>query len=173
MNVASSRPAVSRPRSLEIAEDGLLAGVLGGLTVALFFLVVDVIEGRPLFTPSLLGSVVFLGESAESVHGVSIPMMFAYTGLHMALFVIAGMIAAFIFAQFESNPPLAIALILLFVCFEAGFFVFTVALAPGVLGVLGAWLVGVANLLSAATMVAYLWWSHPEAVRSLEHVWDD
>jgi hypothetical protein len=166
-------PAV-RSRAATIAEDGLFAGALGGLSVAVFFLLVDVLEGRPLFTPSLLGSVLFLRESAEAVTGVNIPMVFAYTGVHFAIFVAMGMAAAFMVSEFETNPPVGLVLLLLFICFEAGFFGITVGIAPGVIGVLGAWLVGIANLLAAAAMAAYLlWWSHPGAFRNLDRLWQD
>ena len=170
-NQAATQPA--RSRAAAIAEDGLFAGALGGLTVAVFFLIVDVLEGRPLFTPSLLGSVLFLGERAEAVSRVDIPMVFAYTGVHFAIFVAVGMAAAFMVSEFETNPPVGVVLLLLFICFEAGFFGVTFGVAPGVIGVLGAWLVGVANLLAAGAMAAYLlWWSHPNAFRSLDRVWE-
>jgi hypothetical protein len=174
---ASTNPAAAEPirsRAASIAEDGLFAGALGALTVAVFFLVVDVFEGRPLFTPSLLGSVLFLRQSAEAVGSVDIPMVFAYTGVHFAVFVAVGMAAAFMVSEFEANPPVGLVLLLLFICFEAGFFGVTVGIAPGVIGVLGAWLVGIANLLAAAAMAAYLlWWSHPEAFRNLDRLWQD
>lgn len=174
---ASTQPTAAAParsRAGAIAEDGLFAGALGGLTVAVFFLIVDVLEGHPLFTPSLLGSVLFLRESAEAVTGVDIPMVFAYTGVHFAIFVTVGMAAAFMVSEFEANPPLGLVLLLLFICFEAGFFGVTFGIAPGVIGVLGAWQVGIANLLASVAMAAYLlWWSHPGAFRNLDRVWED
>jgi hypothetical protein len=174
---ASTHTAAAPPvrsRAATIAEDGLFTGALGGLTVAVFFLIVDVLEGRPLFTPSLLGSVLFLRESVEAVTSVNIPMVFAYSGVHFAIFVAAGMAAAFMVSEFEANPPVGIVLLLLFICFEAGFFGITVGIAPGVIGVLSAWLVGIANLLAAGAMAAYLlWWSHPNAFRSLDKVWEE
>jgi hypothetical protein len=173
---ASTQPAAAAParnRAAAIAEDGLFAGALGGLTVAVFFLILDALQGRPLFTPSLLGSVLFLRESAEAVTRIDIPMVFAYTGVHFAIFVAVGMAAAFMVSEFEANPPVGVVLLLLFICFEAGFFGLTFGIAPGVIGVLGAWKVGIANLLASAVMAAYLlWWSHPGALRSLDKVWD-
>jgi pheromone shutdown protein TraB len=100
-------------------------------------------------------------------------MVFAYSGMHFAIFVVVGMAAAFMVSEFEANPPVGVVLLLLFICFEAGFFGVTVGIAPGVIGVLGAWLVGIANLLAAGAMAAYLlWWSHPNAFRSLDKVWE-
>jgi len=175
MGVTSHAPAPVdlRTRSSSIASDGVFSGVIGGLTVALFYLLIDTIEGRPLWTPSLLGSALFLGSSVDKVSAVNIPMVFAYTGVHMALFVAAGMAFSFMVAQFESNPPLAILLLLLFVCFEAAFFAFTMALAAGVIGALGASSVAAANLLAAVAMSAYFWRTHPGAGRGLSKIWEE
>ena len=170
----TSTSSSERNRASVIAEDGLFSGALGALTVAVFFLIVDTVKGEPLFTPSLLGSVLFLGDSADSVSDIRVPMVFAYTGVHFALFVLAGMAAAFMVSEFEANPPLGMVLLLLFICFEAGFVGAAVGLAPGVIGVLGAWLVVAANLLAAAVMAGYLlWWSHPKAFQKLDQVWED
>ncbi len=54
----------------EYLLEALYAGVFGGVGVALFFLVVDIVAGRPLFTPSLLGSVLVFGSEAKDVLSV-------------------------------------------------------------------------------------------------------
>ena len=36
-------------------REGILAGLIGATSVAIWFLVIDVIGGRPLHTPSVLG----------------------------------------------------------------------------------------------------------------------
>ena len=38
-----------------IVREGLIAGFLGATAVAVWFFVVDLIGGRPLFTPNALG----------------------------------------------------------------------------------------------------------------------
>ena len=38
-----------------IVREGLIAGILGATAVAVWFFVVDLISGRPLFTPRVLG----------------------------------------------------------------------------------------------------------------------
>lgn len=166
----------SHPRSHlgALAEDGFVAGVVGGASVAVFFLIVDALGGRPLFTPSLLGSVFLLGKDPQSLVSVDMRMVVAYTGIHMLVFVAIGLVAAWAVQQFEERPHVGVVLVILFACFEASFLGLTAAFMPGVIGVLGAWLVGTANLLSAVAMATYLlWWSHPNAVRSLERVWED
>ncbi len=158
----------------EIAEDGFLTGVIGGVTVAIFFLIVDIMEGRPFFTPSLLGSIFFQGRDSSEVVSVAAPMVVAYTALHMAAFVAIGLAAAWMVRQFEVRPHLGVVLVLLFACFEAGFLGFSFAFAPGVIGELGGVQVAIANVLSAAAMASYLlWWRHPRALANLDHVFDD
>lgn len=172
--MAAAESVRSGSSVLEVAEDGLFAGVIGGLVVAVFFLVVDTLQGRPLFTPSLLGTVLFQDVPASQVAGVNVPMMFAYTGVHMILFVITGLVAAIMVHQFESHPAVGMVMVILFICFEVGFLALAWALMPGVIGALGAWLVALANLLSAVAMAFYLlWYSHPDALRSLDRVWED
>ncbi len=158
-------------RLAAIAEDGLISGIIGALTVAIFFLIVDALSGRPLFTPSLLGSVLFLGESAEDVREINVYVVIAYTALHMALFIGAGLAAAYAVSLFETRPHLGSVLLVLFVCFEASFLGLCVLVMPGVIGVLGSVMLAVGNLISAAAMATFLlWWRHPVALRNLGHV---
>jgi len=174
MQASDTRTGPPASGLVAVAEDGLFAGVIGALTVALFFLIVDTLQGQPLFTPSLLGTVLFTDTPAAQVTEVNIPMMFAYTGVHMLLFLIAGLAAAIMVQQFEAHPAVGMVLVILFICFEVGFLALAWALMPGVIGVLSAWLVGLANVLSAGAMALYLlWYSHPGALRSLDRVWDD
>jgi len=181
MSFSSQAPSSTTPPATPIlsqsaaalAIDGLFSGVLGGLTVAVFFLILDTLQGRPLYTPSLLGNVVFLGKSASEVTSVHIPMVFAYTGVHMAAFVVFGMAVAYMVRQFEQNPPLGLVLLLLFICFEAAFLAFAAALAPGVVGVLGASSVVAANVLAAVMMALYFRFAHPGFTRHLERIWED
>ena len=49
-------------RSHSIVAEGTDVGIIGGLAVAVWFLVLDTIAGHPLQTPSLLGQVVLFGD---------------------------------------------------------------------------------------------------------------
>ena len=49
-------------RSHSIPAEGTDVGIIGGLAVAVWFLVLDTIAGHPLLTPSLLGQVVLMGD---------------------------------------------------------------------------------------------------------------
>lgn len=157
-----------------IAEDGFVSGVIGGTVVALFVLVVDLFEGRPFFTPTLLGSLLLFGKSVAEVEAARAPVVVSYTAVHMAAFIAVGMAAAYAVSEFERRPHVGVVLVLLFVCFEAGFLGVAFAFAPRVVPTLGGGLVAVANALAAAVMAAYLLGiRHPRALASLDRVWDD
>jgi hypothetical protein len=44
-------------------SEGTDAGIIGGLAVAIWFLILDTIAGHPFQTPSLLGQVVLFGDA--------------------------------------------------------------------------------------------------------------
>lgn len=157
-----------------IAENGVLAAMLGATVVAVWFLIIDLMtRGTPFFTPSLLGSIVFAGRDASEVTGVDGAAVFAYTGLHGILFLAAGVILAWMFSQFERNPQVGIVLLLLFVTFEAVLWGVGVSIVPALAGVVGAWAILVANVASAAAMFAFLLRRHPGATESLRRVWQE
>jgi hypothetical protein len=164
-------PAGPRTFALQLLEDGFFCGVLGAGVVALWYLVLDTLAGRPLFTPSLLGSLLFQKGAALSNVTIQPQVVFWYTAVHAFAFLIVGMIAAWLAAQFEKFPSVGIAMLFLFVIFETAFFAFALAVGKTVLGTLGLWTIGVANLLAAAAMAGYLWWKHPSAVRNMKAIW--
>jgi hypothetical protein len=159
---------------LAIGETGILAGILGATVVAVWFLVLDLAtRATPFFTPSLLGSIIFAGKDAEAVTGIDGAAIFAYTGLHGILFLIAGTLLAWMFYHFERNPQVGVILLLLFVLFEAILWGLGVSVIPALAGAVGAWAILVANLSSAAAMFAFLLARHPRALQSLRDAWED
>ncbi|HZP43430.1 MAG TPA: hypothetical protein VFD84_18225 [Candidatus Binatia bacterium] len=158
----------------KIAENGVLAGMIGATTVAVWFFALDLVtRGVPFYTPSLLGSIVFAGLRPEEVTGENGAAIFAYTGLHGVLFLGAGTAIAWMFAEFERNPQVGLVLLLLFVTLEAILWGVGVSIVPALAGVVGAWAILVANVGSAAAMFAFLLRRHPCAVERLRQAWHD
>jgi len=159
MNGSSSRPTHTAG---DLIYDALyIAGVGGGL-VALFFLVYDVFtRGDAFFTPSLMGSVLFEGLSAQSVHTVSMTAMVKFTLVHIAAFSVLGLALSWLTHQAElksRHPALVIGLV--FVALEAGFWIGTSVLIPGVLERIGVVPVAVANLLASVGIGLFLVSTH-------------
>ncbi|MEN8145004.1 MAG: hypothetical protein ABFS14_08655 [Gemmatimonadota bacterium] len=140
-----------------IIRDGLVAGLIGAGSVALWFLVIDLLAGRAFFTPAVLGSAVFwaLRDPAEVI--VSLQPVLAYTAVHVLAFAIVGAAASFMIAEVERDPGVVWLLIELFVVFEIGFYG-AVALAFTPLLAELAWInVAVGNLIAAGVMGMYFW----------------
>jgi hypothetical protein len=147
--------------------------MLGAAGVALFFLFIDTLRGEPLATPNLLASVLFRAVGVDEVTAIDMALVFAYTGLHVLLFVISGCIVAWMVSQFVANPQFGVVLVLLFALFEAVLFGFEVTLVPALVGALGAWAVALANILAAVLMFWFVLNRHPEAVERLRQGWNE
>jgi hypothetical protein len=152
-----------------------IAGVGGGL-VALFFLVLDVVtRGQALFTPSLMGSVLFDRASPQAVQTVSMLAVARYSAVHIAAFSVFGLALSMITHQAEirsRHPLLVIATV--FVALEAAFWAGVTVAIPGVLERIGIGAVATANLLAAVGVGVFLVSTHrPEAwmrVRRAAHL---
>jgi hypothetical protein len=147
-----------------VVVEGITAGVLGAATVAVWFLIVDAINGHPLYTPTVLGTALFRGgaglESAETLP-ISFEMVTVFTWVHLMVFALIGGAVARLLAFIETAPNSGFGVLLLFVLFSCGFVAVSTSLAGAVLLVLGEVAVFVGNLLAAAVMVAYFRRRHP------------
>src|SRR2546425_554946 len=76
-----------------VLREGFIAGLIGAAAVALWFLLVDVIAGRPFFTPAMLGSAVFWGVHNPSMVVIEYSRIIGYTMIHVSAFIIVGTIA--------------------------------------------------------------------------------
>jgi hypothetical protein len=164
MTTTVSAPTTRPYDSTRVYQDGITAGVLAALAVALWFLVFDSVRGRPLYTPSVLGTALFgRGTSLAPLEAtpVSREMVLMFTWVHGLVFAALGGIAARLLAVAERSPHVGFGIILLFVIFEACFTVAVYLIAAPVLHALTWPAVLVANLLAAAVMAAYLWRRHP------------
>ena len=70
----------------DIYRQGIVAGVLGAATIAVWFFLVDVLSGRPLFyTPNVLGTALFrhgAGLDQPQTLAISLEMVLVYTWVH-------------------------------------------------------------------------------------------
>jgi hypothetical protein len=148
----------------KIYLEGLVAGLVGAATVALWFLVLDVIAGRPLHTPTILGTALFRGgqglASPETVP-VSMEMVVLYTWVHALVFCVIGGVAARLLAVAERQPNAGFGILLLFVVLAFGFLMVTLIFAEPVLRALTWPAILGGNLLAAVTMGVYFRRRHP------------
>lgn len=156
-----------RAQSTEIArlyQEGIVAGVLGATVIALWFLILDTLAGRPMYTPTVLGTALFrhgVGLDHPEMVETSFDMVVVFTWVHLLVFGVIGGVASHLMALAERRPNLGFGVVLFFVIFEFGFVTLCMIFAEDVLHALTWEKVLAGNVLAAAAMAAYLWQRHP------------
>lgn len=161
-----SQSGIHEGMSRRIAQDGLIAGLIGAAAVAIWFLIVDTVSGAPLFTPAMLGRAAFLGFDASPAT-VELAPVAAYTALHVTAFVLVGTIAAAFTQLIDRFPSTLFLSVVLFTFFQVGFAVFVALVAEPILGNLAWFNVAIGNLIAAGGMGAYLWAANPSMVQAV------
>ena len=164
----SSPHADQRSASLPLdtlLKDGMIAGLVGALTIALWFLVIDTIAGRPLYTPTLLGTAFFHPEadlSSPALLKASLDVAFQYSVFHWITFTVMGAVASFCLRLAAGESHLGFGFLLffaLFVVFEFGFRFVRAGVFSQQVDI--AWpMVLIGNLLASAVIGAYLLLRH-------------
>jgi hypothetical protein len=157
------QPATDVKRSDNVYEEGLVAGLLGAAAIALWFLILDTVSGRPLHTPTILGTAIFrpMQLPASGDVPVSFEMVLLYTWVHALVFCVIGGIAARLLAVAERQPNAGFGILLLFVVLEFGFLFVAMLFAEPILHALTWPAILVGNLLAVLAMGAYFWRHHP------------
>jgi putative oxidoreductase len=162
-----------------ISREGFIAGILGATTVAVWFLIIDTVTGRPLYTPMLLGRALFsvlgptpVGDVARVIDSPTL-LVAGYTLFHYAAFIAMGTIGAAMLNAAQRNPGVLAGFLILFVAFEIGFHALVALLQETTpLGALAWYQVMLGNLLASAAMAVYFWQAHPELRSELRQALD-
>ncbi|OGL24995.1 MAG: hypothetical protein A3G44_00190 [Candidatus Rokubacteria bacterium RIFCSPLOWO2_12_FULL_73_47] len=109
-----------------VLREGVVAGLLGAVVVAVWFLLIDAIEGEVFRTPRLLGTGI-LGQTG------ALAAILAYSAVHGLAFVAVGIVGALLIAGAERQPLFVFALVIFFTAFEVFFFGAVVIAAKWVL----------------------------------------
>jgi len=155
-------------RSHSIGAEGTDVGIIGGLAVALWFLLLESIAGRPLLTPSLLGQVVLMGDSTPDTRGIVFGAILLYTAFHFVVFALIGMGLVALVHWGTENSVVRYALLPVFLAFEVLFYGLLEVLSEGTGELFPFWAVVSANTLAAISMGLYLWIRHPAFRRSIQ-----
>jgi hypothetical protein len=157
-------------RSHSIGAEGTDVGIIGGLAVAIWFLILDSIAGRPLLTPSLLGQVVLMGDSTPDTSNIVFVAILLYTAFHFVVFALLGMGLVALVHWGTENPVVRYALLPVFLAFEVIFYGLLEVLSERTGELFPFWAVVTANTLAAFSMGLYLWIRHPAFRRSIQEV---
>lgn len=150
-----------------VVKEGLIAGMLGALSVAVWFLVVDLAAGRPLFTPSMLGQILLLGRSTPDTTAIDSGAVALYTVFHLLAFAVFGMGVVKLVHLAINVAVVRFGLLMLFVVFEVFFWAFTHIFFQSTQELFPQRSILVANTIAAVVMAIYLWNRHPSLRRAL------
>jgi hypothetical protein len=146
---------------------GVVNGLIGAAVVAIWFLIVDLISGAPFRTPAALASALLMGAAGPGHIVVTFGLVAAYTVVHVAAFVMAGVVFVALAEQAERAPAMSL-LVLLTAILLDGLVLATLGVsAQWVLGTIGWWSVIVANFLAVLAMGWHVWRTHPMLQRRL------
>ena len=120
---ASEATRTSTPRRASTRK-GSWRGSWEPPTIAVWFLILDSLAGRPFRTPTILGTAIFRsGQGLTSAEGVAVSfeMVVLYTWVHALVFWVIAGVAARLLRVAERQPNAGFGILLLFVVFEFGF----------------------------------------------------
>jgi hypothetical protein len=142
-------------------REGLVAGLLGAVIVAVWYLVVDTAAGRPFHTLNALGGVFFQGDANPGARQIVPGLVAGYTLLHVIAFALVGMALTLVVHLASRNLALRMGLwigLVVAFCFLAGItYMLTTSTAERVPG----WTVVLGSLLGVVAIGWYLWRRHP------------
>ena len=140
-----------------VMRQGIVAGLIGAGAVAIWFLLVDIVEGRAFSTPALLGSVAFWGVRDAAAVVISFQTVAAYTVIHCLAFLMVGVIVSRLLSDAEKEPSVLVVLLQLFIGFEFGFHAISALFLTSLSAQLAWFNVAIANLIAAGAMGYYFW----------------
>jgi hypothetical protein len=137
----------------QIVVRGLTAGLIGATVLALWFLIIDSIQGQPFHTPEFLASVLAGVDSPDR----SFLMIAIYTVFHYSAFAFVGISMAWLVSKLDATPPILLGLVLGFVQFDLVFYLGVVLTGVDVVRELGWPEVLSGNLLAGIALMAFLY----------------
>lgn len=150
-----------------VVGEGTDVGIIGGLAVALWFLLLDTIAGHPFLTPSLLGQIVLFGNDHPDTHRLVFGAILVYTAVHFIVFALLGISLVALTHWATDNSVVRYAFVPVFLVFEGLFYGLLMVFSDVTKELFPFWAVVSANTLAAVSMGYHLWRRHPDLRRSI------
>lgn len=135
-----------------IVVRGLVAGFIAATVLALWFLVIDWLQGRPLYTPAFLASILAHVEGVDR----SVGLIIMYTALHYGVFLVIGVGVAWLLSRLETAPGILLGLVLGFLLFDLIFYFGILYNSVDIVRELGWPELLAGNLLAGVSVMGYL-----------------
>jgi len=155
----SSLPQAQEPAFASPYRQGVRAGLFGAALLALWFFFLDFSRGKPLYTPTVMGTALFRGgeglTSPETLPA-SMALTLLFTIVHGLLFILIGIAGVRLLSLIGRGPNLALGILLLFAVLGLGFFSFAITFSAVALNALQIQDVLIGNAVAAVGMAVYL-----------------
>lgn len=163
----------SKEELIEVAWEGMVAGLLGYATVALLVGLIDVAVGRSFFyTASVLGQSLFYGSAEAAQPVVSAGHLLAYNGLHLLSCLAIGTSAAWLAYMAEHGPELWYVGVILLLAVAVAALGVVLILTRNVRGAIPVWMVVVPTVAGMAVIAGYVLGVRPRLRTELQ-TWRD
>ena len=158
------RDRIGATHMADFLYDGVYSGALGGCVVALFFLGLDAVRGEPLFTPSLLGHILFLRVPPEAVTEVRLDLVAYFSILHVSGFASLGFAMSAMIQRWKELPERPVVdAVIIFLILGAAILIPARFVMPGAVGAIGIGWLALANVLTATAMAFFLKSAHAKS----------
>ena len=147
-----------------VVIDGAVAGIIGALVIALWYLIFDAARGQPLgLATTLFGSAG--GANAD------VGLVLAKLGFHFCVFALIGVVAAVILETAETDEKLFPTMMVLVPVFEIFSIMILMLIGPSAHVSLPWWKLLIGDLMATSAMMVYFLERHPTLARHLEGPW--
>ncbi len=154
-------------------QEGIISGLIGAIGIAIWFLIADMLQGRPLYTPSVLGTTVVAllqgkgGITSDLSVQISFGMVMMFSMIHGVTLAAIGTLCAWLLHLAESDASYVFNVMLLLVFFACSFTFLNMVLAGVILNALSITDILIAHILAAGAMAHYYRKHHPNLVAQL------
>jgi hypothetical protein len=157
------QPAARRRPTLaaDLVFDGIYGGLIGASTIALFFLIVDVMNGRALSSPSVMGAALFEGVIVPSIEPPRLDLVAYYSVVHLATFFVLSATLGFASRRSALIGKHSLVIVaLVFSVLTATILIADALFMHGAVAALGYGPVLMANATTGVSMAVFIKWAH-------------
>ena len=157
-----------KPDRARLFTEAFITGVIGYAVVALFFVIWNLLTGRhPLYTAAVLGQGIVSAPQAGGESVVAFGPVVAYNAIHLIVFLVIGLVAAWLVFATEKVPQFWFVGILIFVTALMASIAVVVTYSVPISEALPWWSIVAANVVAAFLMGAYLVKAHPRLLSEI------
>jgi hypothetical protein len=154
---------------MRMLGDGLIAGTVGYVAVALFFVVLNLAAGNPaLYTAALLGESVFAGARDASALTLDPGLVLAFNGVQLVALLAFGLFASWLVYETELHPGFWYLAFFLFMGATVAGYAAVLVMTVLIGGLVPVWQVVASALVGALAVSGYLLAAHRPLLRTVQ-----